>query len=273
MADQHKYYYMRLKENFFDDDSIKILEAMPDGYLYSNILLKMYLRSLKSEGRLMINDLIPYDAQMLAAITGHQIGTVQRALEVFKALRLIDILDNGAIYMMNVQSFIGQTSTKADRQREYDRRIATEKKTVRNLTEPGKISAPELEIELEKELETETKPELETKKHKGAKAPGVADLITDFSPDEEVQQALRDFTEMRRSIKKPLTPRAMKAVLKRLQELSTRPDQQVRILEQSIEHDWQTVYALKEEKPETRTQQGVDMIAKWLAGREEHGGG
>ncbi len=24
MADQHKYYYMRLKENFFDDDSIKI---------------------------------------------------------------------------------------------------------------------------------------------------------------------------------------------------------------------------------------------------------
>ncbi len=239
MADQHKYYYMRLKENFFDDDAIKILESMPDGYLYSNILLKMYLRSLKSEGRLMMNDLIPYDAQMLAAITGHQIGTIQRALEIFKTMRLIEILDNGAIYMMSVQSFIGQTTTEADRKREYSRRIAAEKKGRRNLGEISDISRPELEIE--KELNTEIK------KPKAPKAPAVTDLIEEFSEDEDVKQALRDFVEMRRSIKKPLTPRAMKGVLARLQKLSDDPQTQVRILEQSIEHDWQTVYELKEE--------------------------
>ena len=40
MADNRKYYYLKLKENFFDSDSIVLLEDMKDGILYSNILLK-----------------------------------------------------------------------------------------------------------------------------------------------------------------------------------------------------------------------------------------
>jgi len=265
MADQHKYYYMRLKENFFDDDSIKILEAMPDGYLYSNILLKMYLRSLKTDGRLMMNDLIPYDAQMLAALTGHQIGTVQRALDVFKAMRLIEVLDNGAIYMMNVQNFIGQTTTEADRKREYDRKITAEKRALRNVGEISNICRPEIEIEsdIESELKRESEPELKRNHTKAPKAPGVRDLIEDFTIDEEVKQALKDFVDMRRSIKKPITPRGMKQVLSKLRKLSARPDIQVKILEQSIEHDWQTVYELKTEQ----TDNSLGMMEEWLRNR------
>ena len=47
MADNKKYYYLKLKEDFFESDEAVILESMPDGYIYSNILLKLYLRSLK----------------------------------------------------------------------------------------------------------------------------------------------------------------------------------------------------------------------------------
>ena len=47
MSDNRKYYYLKLKENYFDDDSIVLLESMQDGVLYSNILLKLYLKSLK----------------------------------------------------------------------------------------------------------------------------------------------------------------------------------------------------------------------------------
>lgn len=53
MADNRKYYYLKLKEDFFDTDEMKILESMKDGYLYSNILLKLYLKSLSNSGRLM----------------------------------------------------------------------------------------------------------------------------------------------------------------------------------------------------------------------------
>ena len=156
MANNKKYYYMRLKENFFDDDSMKILESMPDGYLYSNILLKMYLTSLKSDGRLMLNNFIPYNAQMIASITRHQVGTVEKALDIFHKLGLIEILDNGAIYMLNIQNFIGRGSTEADRIREYQRKIASEK--IAGVEIYGN-STPEIEkeIEIETEIETEKK--------------------------------------------------------------------------------------------------------------------
>ena len=127
MADNKKYYYMRLKENYFDSDEQKVLEAMPDGYLYSNILLKLYLKSLKRNGLLMFTDKIPYNAQMIAAATQHQVGTVEKALEIFKELGIIEVLDNGAIYMADVQNFVGQASTEADRVRDYRLKISAAK--------------------------------------------------------------------------------------------------------------------------------------------------
>ena len=130
MSDNKKYYYLRLKDNFFDTDEMKILESMKDGYLYSNILLKLYLRSLKNDGRLVFNDRIPYSADMLSSITGHQVGTIKQALSIFKDLGLIDVLDNGAIYMLDIQNFIGKGSSEADRKREYRQRIEDERTNV-----------------------------------------------------------------------------------------------------------------------------------------------
>ena len=70
MADNRKYYYLKLKEDFFDTDEMKILESMKDGYLYSNILLKLYLKSLSNSGRLMYRNVIPYTPEILATLTG-----------------------------------------------------------------------------------------------------------------------------------------------------------------------------------------------------------
>lgn len=154
MADNKKYYYLKLKENFFESDEAIILESMPDGYIYSNILLKLYLRSLKNDGLLMFNNLIPYNAQMLATITRHQVGTVEKAIQIFQQLKLIEILDNGAIYMSNIQNFVGKSSTNADRMR---LQRAKQKESVQMLNK----CAPEIEIEIEKEIELEKKKEEE----------------------------------------------------------------------------------------------------------------
>ena len=121
---------MRLKENFFDGNELAAIEAMPDGFLYSNILLKMYLKSLRDEGRLMVGA-IPYDAEMIANITHHKVKTVKKALELFEKTGLIEVLDNGAIYMLDIQNFIGKSTTEADRQRDYQRRIKEEKEKLR----------------------------------------------------------------------------------------------------------------------------------------------
>ena len=128
MADNQKYYYMRLKEDFFDDDALKIIEAMPDGYLYSNILLKLYLISLKNNGKLMYRERIPYNPGALATLTRHNIGTVEKALQVFQDMDLIEVLDNGAIYMLDIQNLVGKSSTEADRKRAYRAEIEKEKR-------------------------------------------------------------------------------------------------------------------------------------------------
>ena len=171
MSDNKKYYYLRLKDNFFDSDELKILESMKDGYLYSNILLKLYLRSLKNDGKLVVNDRIPYNAEMLASVTGHQIGTVKQALSIFKELGLIDVLENGAIYMLDIQNFIGRGSSEADRKREYRQRIETDRTNVRQISDK---TPPEIELEIEKEIDSSAKST--TTKRKRFEKPTISDI-------------------------------------------------------------------------------------------------
>ena len=105
----------------------------------------------------MFNDRIPYNSTMLASITRHPVAVVEKAVEIFEQLGLVEILDNGAIYMLDIQNFIGKSSTEADRKREYRERIDKEKKLLLGQKE-GQMSdktPPELEIELEKEIEIE----------------------------------------------------------------------------------------------------------------------
>lgn len=144
MSDNQKYYYLKLVDNFFDRDEMIMLESMPDGYLYSNILLKLYLRSLKNTGKLMFNDRIPYNPTMLANITRHPVAVVEKAVDIFEQLGLVEILDNGAIYMLDIQDFIGKSSTEADRKRNYRRRIDEEKQQL--LEGKGQMSQQMSEI-------------------------------------------------------------------------------------------------------------------------------
>lgn len=157
-----RYFYLMLKENFYDSDDMVLLESMENGYKYSNILLKLYLRSLKDKGKLMYKDRIPYSVEMLAKLTRHDPDTVRRAIEIFQQMGIIEILDNGAIFMMDIENYIGKSSTEADRRRAYDRRIAAEKKELllANSEKPCENSCEKshehIDIELDTDINTNT---------------------------------------------------------------------------------------------------------------------
>ena len=161
MADNRKYYYLKLKENFFDSDSIVLLEDMKDGILYSNILLKLYLKSLKNGGRLQLDEHIPYTAQMIATLTRHQIGTVERALAIFQQLGLVEQLDCGLLYMTDIELMIGQSSTEAERKRaaRLENKALLPPRT--NGGHLSDIRPPEIEIKKEIDIEIEKERESE----------------------------------------------------------------------------------------------------------------
>ena len=167
MADNRKYYYLKLKESYFDDDAIVLLESMQDGVIYSNILLKLYLKSLKNGGKLQLDENIPYTAQMIATITRQQVGTVERALKIFMKLGLVEPLPSGALYMSNIELLIGQSSTEGERKRRA--RLALQEQKALPQTGADKcppyradICPPEIEIEKEIDIEIEKERELET---------------------------------------------------------------------------------------------------------------
>ena len=140
MADKRKYYYLKLKESYFDDDAIVLLESMPDGILYSNILLKLYLKSLKNGGKLQLDEHIPYTAQMIATLQ----------------------LDSGAFYMTDIELMIGQSSTEAERKRaaRLENRALAQSRT--NGGHLSDICPPEIEIEKEIDIEIEKEGERKT---------------------------------------------------------------------------------------------------------------
>ena len=162
MADNRKYYYLKLKDNFFDGDSIVLLENMQDGILYSNILLKLYLKSLKNGGRLQLDEHIPYTAQMIATLTRHQIGTVERALNIFHQLGLVEELDGGLLYMTDIELMIGQSSTEAERKRAARLENKALLPTRTNGGHLSDICPPEIEIKKEIDIESEIEREKET---------------------------------------------------------------------------------------------------------------
>ena len=167
MSDNRKYYYLKLKENYFDEDAIVLLESMQDGILYSNILLKLYLKSLKNGGKLQLDENIPYTAQMIATITRQQVGTVERALQIFMKLGLVEPLQNGALYMSNIELLIGQSSTEGERKRRARLALQEQKALPKAGVDKcppyqADICPPEIEIELEKEIEIEKEREGET---------------------------------------------------------------------------------------------------------------
>ena len=167
MADNRKYYYLKLKESYFDDDAIVLLESMQDGVIYSNILLKLYLKSLKNGGKLQLDENIPYTAQMIATITRQQVGTVERALKIFMKLGLVEPLPSGALYMSNIELLIGQSSTEGERKRRA--RLALQEQKALPQTGADKcppyradICPPEIEIEKEIDIEIEKEGERKT---------------------------------------------------------------------------------------------------------------
>ena len=65
---------------------------------------------------------------LIFSILNHNVDILEKAIKIFKELNLIEILDSGAIFMLDIQNYIGKSSDEADRKREYRNRIEEKKK-------------------------------------------------------------------------------------------------------------------------------------------------
>lgn len=163
-----KFYWLQLKEDFFDNDAIEWLEEQkPNGRDYAYFYLKLCLKSLKSNGiliRKVGNILIPYDNKKLAELTKMDFDTVTVAMELLKKIGLIEILENGEIYIKQLEQLIGSKSLGALK-KQQQRFLSGQR--VDNCPpknrQDGESCPPKIESELELDIEKdiEQKQELE----------------------------------------------------------------------------------------------------------------
>lgn len=150
MSENKKYYWLKLKENFFDSEEMKILESQDNSEAYQILYLKMCLLSLKNNGCLSFKNYLPYDYKMLSTILNIDIDTVRVGVELFSNLGLLEKLDSGIMFMSDIESLIGRGSSEADRKIKFRERIKNQR-----LLEGGGQTSEKRPPEIEKEIEIE----------------------------------------------------------------------------------------------------------------------
>lgn len=129
MGDNKRYYWLKLPEDFYDDDTIQWIEDQENGAAYVNFYLKLLLKSLSDDGRLIRyvgQRLMPYDVKSLARLTNTDTDTVRVALELFVNIGLVERLETGELYMSQINEMIGRETESARRKRRYRARKAIE---------------------------------------------------------------------------------------------------------------------------------------------------
>lgn len=116
MSDK-KYYWLKLQSDFFKRNDIRVVEAMPNGKDYIIFYLKLLCESIANDGALRFSEEIPYSDGMLSTITNTNVDIVRSAINVFKELKMIEIYDDGTLFMKQVEKMVGSETKWADYKR------------------------------------------------------------------------------------------------------------------------------------------------------------
>lgn len=116
MSDK-KYYWLKLQNDFFKRNDIRVVEAMPNGKDYIIFYLKLLCESIVNDGVLRFSEEIPYSDEMLSTITNTNIDVVRSAINVFKELKMIEIYDDGTLFMKQIEKMVGSETKWANYKR------------------------------------------------------------------------------------------------------------------------------------------------------------
>lgn len=176
MGESKKYFWLKLKRDFFKRHDIQIIEAMPNGKDYILFYLKLLCESVDHEGRLRFSEQIPYNEHMLSTITNTNIDIVRAATQVFTELGMMEMLDDGTLFMLDTQKMVGSASQdehtrestrlRVQAFRERKKQALIEEKRYSNATCNGEIEK-EIDTDKEKDIEKEHKKTVPTKKKYG----------------------------------------------------------------------------------------------------------
>lgn len=108
--DGKRYYWLKLRKDFFQQHQMKVLKSLPNGRVYALIYLELLAESTSHEGKLRFSEMLPYDVVTLAAVIDEDKDILEAAITNLERLGMLEILDDQTIFLTDIQTMIGSES-------------------------------------------------------------------------------------------------------------------------------------------------------------------
>lgn len=236
--------WIKLSIKLFENRKIKQIRKLPEGDVVIGIWIQILCLAgnLNNGGLILFADDAPYTEDLLAVEFERSINVIRLALLKFEEYGMINLV-NDVICVSNWEKY--QSEARLEALREYNRKMQREYRSNQ------KKKAMSMTCQLCQGTDN-----ISTSSSKSIVNEG---LFEEYSNgDFELLSALKAYEEMRRKKKKPLTDRARKSALTKLDTLSKDMTEKIQIIDKSILHCWDEFYPLT-----------VDNVKKQDENREE----
>lgn len=260
MEQENKYYWIKLKTDFFSSDQIDFLMAQENGCKYVVLYQMLCLKTANNGGEMSskIGEIIiPYDVNKISRDTKYfDIDTVRIALELFKQLGLVYVQENNILRIANFDRVVGSESASREAIKKREQRL--KKKAIEysrdNIGDnsgdtlgtncPTDNRYKSIDIR-DKNIELEKK-EI-NKEKKLTDAQEIQKIIDDnFKYNNELYEAYNEFNKMRSKSKKVSnTPYANKKIINELNKMTDDDEEKIAIINQSIINGWSGIFPVK----------------------------
>ena len=245
-----KFYWLKLKRDFFKRHDIRIIESMPNGKDYILFYLKLLCESVDHEGNLRFSEEIPYNEDMLATITNTNVDIVRSAIKVFSSLQMMEILDDGTYFMSEVERMIGSAvdNDNANRQRRFRERQ-------KQLALPSRYDGVTKSNE-SKSIELDTDIEKDKEKKKENIHTLFARLSQDFNFPDFVIEKLKEWIAYKVERRETYKEQGMKSLLRQIDNniFQYGPQPVCDLIDESMANGWKGIIFDRLKKPQQKFQ-------------------
>lgn len=157
--------WIKLKTTMFDDEKIRLIQAVPESDAIIVIWIRLLVLAGKTndDGLIYIQRNMPYTEEMLATLFGKNVNTVRLALTTLANFNMIDLSSDGLIAISNWekhQNIEGMDKVRlknAERNRKYRERKRQERLKLENDVSVTSRDGTDKDIEEDKDIDKEEK--------------------------------------------------------------------------------------------------------------------
>lgn len=156
MSDNKRFYWLKLKDDFFDSRKMKKLRKVAGGDTYTIIYLKLQLLSINNEGVIEFEGTDEDIYHQLALDIDEEIDDIKMTLAFCNANDLIEYV-NDDVFLSEVPALIGSETASTRRSRKHRRKqkaLQSNGQALQCNTDATKCNT-EIDIDKDKEIEIE----------------------------------------------------------------------------------------------------------------------